>query len=530
MAQDGDEESANFGLIVATDGAQSLALAVRTSAGSLQSETPRTSRAGAPSSGTKAGDGRSSETTDLDSSVEYGTPRASFDHEHIDSAQRHCFRWFKGTPRFDGTVPAQPFDRADPDTGDGFDTKHVQVYDDPIAQCIEQAFTNYCEARGPPCFTHVMRSHAYGTMEEQIDFVDWTVTCSVTSGARHFTGKAPRRSDSNRLGPASLKTCVVTLHREVEGVPLCTEEVDLVPADTGSNQQQQELGIHNRRQQPQTQEGVVDDLKLWCRLNQNGELETIPGACKDGYGGLDSSCVHNAAPHFLVAVQLGKREWGVRLLPQRDDGTVGCAAHMRWELRNEKLYSLAISDHLSAHSSADAYVSTTSSPLPPATATEIVDSDDLAARVSGTKLSDGQVSEVELLSLEIHAPHVYGAEHAPTPVPVRWTRGHKSHLEDEQKQKPEGVLRLIPTSVNNSSSSSDKNAVFHQSSKTASSASSTSSLEAMTEPPDSDLSVLNRWTVVDENDGEEVLRANVHTPHHISLIQCSALYWNPVLL
>ena len=28
---------------------------------------------------------------------------------------------------------------------------------------------------------------------------------------------------------------------------------------------------------------VRDGLKLWCRLNENGELETIPGACKDGY-------------------------------------------------------------------------------------------------------------------------------------------------------------------------------------------------------------------------------------------------------
>ena len=70
-----------------------------------------------------------------------------------------------------------------------------------------------------------------------------------------------------------------------------------------------------------------DGLKLCCRLNCNGELETIPGACRDGAGALQGGRLH-----FLVAVQLGLQEWGVRLLAQKDDGTLGCAAHLKWEM------------------------------------------------------------------------------------------------------------------------------------------------------------------------------------------------------
>ena len=475
---DGDKESSSFGPIVATDGSQSLALAVRASAGSPQPGAA-TSSASAPASVARTGAARNSETIDPDSNAEFGTPRASFDHEPLGTTSdgvppllRQCFRWWKATPRFDGTAPAQLSDRVDQaDTDGGVDTKDFQVYDELLAQRIEQAFTQYSEARGPPFFTHMMRSYAYGTVEEKIDFVDWTVTCSVTSGDRHLGAKAPLRPSSGQLGPASSNSCVVSLRREVDGVPLCTEEVDSVPVDNQQEQQEQ--------QEQRTQETVADGLKLWCRLNENGELETIPGACKDGYGGLDnnefgSSGMDHEAPHFLVAVQLGKRDWGVRLLPQRDDGTVGCAAHLRWECRNDRLYSLAISDQLVRN-----------------------------ARASGTQLSAERLAEVEVLPLEIHAPHAFGSENAPTPVPVRWTRGHQ---EDERKPTG-GVLRLAPKRASKPSSASG-NPAFHQSDKTASSTSSTISLAA-TAPQDSALSVLDRWSVKDENDGEQVLRANV---------------------
>lgn len=83
----------------------------------------------------------------------------------------------------------------------------------------------------------------------------------------------------------------------------------------------------------------------------------MSGACKDGYGVAIGPHSHNASPHFLVAVQLGRWEWGVRLLPQREDGTVGCAAHFNWELRNDRLYSQALRDRHIRTSSADTIAS-----------------------------------------------------------------------------------------------------------------------------------------------------------------------------
>ena len=142
------------------------------------------------------------------------------------------------------------------------------------AKLIEQAFTKHLQARGPPYFSHVTRSHAHGELSELIDFVDWTVTCSVSGGAAHLgaavllPGGVAARS---RPEPGGTKSCVVSLHREVDGVPLCTEECE----DRDDKQQTQPQML---TQQQQTRQLVADGLKLWCRLNQNGELETIPGA------------------------------------------------------------------------------------------------------------------------------------------------------------------------------------------------------------------------------------------------------------
>ena len=52
-------------------------------------------------------------------------------------------------------------------------------------------------------------------------------------------------------------------------MPLCTEECE----DRDDKQQTQPQMLT----QQQTRQLVADGLKLWCRLNQNGELETIPG-------------------------------------------------------------------------------------------------------------------------------------------------------------------------------------------------------------------------------------------------------------
>ena len=243
---DGEEDSAKFGLVAATDGVQTLALAVqptaarRGGAGAGDAGTPR-------SAGADGGDDDAEE----EPAAEYGTPRASFDglsaEQSASSHQRQCFRWWKGVPSFAGTAPAK---------------------------LSEQAFTKHLQARGPPYFSHVTRSHAHGELSELIDFVDWTVTCSVSGGAAHLgaavllPGGVAARS---RPEPGGTKSCVVSLPREVDGVPLCTEECE----DRDDKQQTQPQML---TQQQQTRQLVADGLKLWCRLNQNGELETIPGA------------------------------------------------------------------------------------------------------------------------------------------------------------------------------------------------------------------------------------------------------------
>ena len=148
-------------------------------------------------------------------------------------------------------------------------------------------------------------------MEE--DFEAWSVTVTT----KH-TPKRGHRSSSSQ-------SQTVNLHRSIDGVPLTVQLVAPEPDDDTPHETSSASSVATEPRLCGEKED--DGLKLCCRLNCNGELETIPGACRDGAGALQGGRLH-----FLVAVQLGLQEWGVRLLPQKDDGTLGCAAHLKWEM------------------------------------------------------------------------------------------------------------------------------------------------------------------------------------------------------
>ena len=241
---------------------------------------------------------------------------------------------------------------------------------------------------------------------------------------------------------------------------------------------------------PKTKHGqAADGLKLMCRLNENGELETIPGACKDGYGVAIEPNSHNAAPHFIVAVRLGKEEWGVRLLPQREDGTVGCAAHLNWELRNDRLYSLALREEQIRTNSAEAMPDVmTMTPGGELGA-------DLPGAPSGqggdSRNDDGDEDDgvLDALPLTMQAPHAAGARSTSAPTPVRWTRGHDSHMEEEKLMKMGGTLKLTPVKVNAAAAAAGDGSPAR------------GSFDRSSAADDDRLSVLERWSVKDENAG-----------------------------
>ena len=185
-----------------------------------------------------------------------------------------------------------------------------------VAQRMEEAFTRFCEHHGPARVTVSTEADIETPgrrLTEEVDFEAWSVTVTT----KH-TPKRGHRSSSSQ-------SQTVNLHRSIDGVPLTVQLVAPEPDDDTPHETSSASSVATEPRLCGEKED--DGLKLCCRLNCNGELETIPGACRDGAGALQGGRLH-----FLVAVQLGLQEWGVRLLPQKDDGTLGCAAHLKWEM------------------------------------------------------------------------------------------------------------------------------------------------------------------------------------------------------